>query len=489
MTRDPLPPTATGRSIWEGQAGPSIPPEKFNDIVATAADLAIVLDRGGRIQSVVTNPLNPTVGQLDHWQNRDIRDVTARDSVGKLETHLEAIHSDPGRDLSAIELNHFESGQAAFPIRYTMHQLDANGGVLMLGRDLRPIAELQNRLVKAQLALERDYESQRDYETRYRRVLEAARDPFVLLDVNSGRVLDVNSAAANVLGAEPDDLRGSAFTQEFEGRRRSEFIDALLDAANTDLAPPVIARTRRGEHSVALTPILFRAGGDRMVLTRIEPEGAGATIATELAAAMVGLFRAGADAIVLTDGEGSIETANDAFLSLCDAGALTEVKGRSLADYLSRGTVDLRVLIENAVRNGKMRTYSTRLESVAGGQISIEVSATFLPGTTDKGGGFGFVLRDVSRMEVVREPTPQSVVMPGGTVSDDAMRNVMDLVGSAPLKDIVAATTDVVEKMCIETAVELTDNNRVAAAEMLGLSRQSLYVKLRKYGLVRRSDT
>jgi DNA-binding NtrC family response regulator len=48
----------------------------------------------------------------------------------------------------------------------------------------------------------------------------------------------------------------------------------------------------------------------------------------------------------------------------------------------------------------------------------------------------------------------------------------------------VAETTDVVEKMCIETAVELTRNNRVAAAEMLGLSRQSLYVKLRKYGLV-----
>ena len=32
-------------------------------------------------------------------------------------------------------------------------------------------------------------------------------------------------------------------------------------------------------------------------------------------------------------------------------------------------------------------------------------------------------------------------------------------------------------------AIELTRNNRVAAAEMLGLSRQSLYVKLRRYGL------
>jgi DNA-binding NtrC family response regulator len=65
------------------------------------------------------------------------------------------------------------------------------------------------------------------------------------------------------------------------------------------------------------------------------------------------------------------------------------------------------------------------------------------------------------------------------------MQSVIELIGSQSLRDIVAKTTDVVEKMCIETAVELTSNNRVAAAEMLGLSRQSLYVKLRKYGLLK----
>ena len=35
----------------------------------------------------------------------------------------------------------------------------------------------------------------------------------------------------------------------------------------------------------------------------------------------------------------------------------------------------------------------------------------------------------------------------------------------------------------IEAALELTSDNRASAAEMLGLSRQSLYVKLRRYGL------
>ena len=60
----------------------------------------------------------------------------------------------------------------------------------------------------------------------------------------------------------------------------------------------------------------------------------------------------------------------------------------------------------------------------------------------------------------------------------------MKLVGSAPLKELVADTSDVVERLCIQTAIELTGNNRVAAADMLGVSRQSLYVKLRKYDLM-----
>jgi DNA-binding NtrC family response regulator len=52
-----------------------------------------------------------------------------------------------------------------------------------------------------------------------------------------------------------------------------------------------------------------------------------------------------------------------------------------------------------------------------------------------------------------------------------------------PMRDIVSETTDLIERMCIEAALELTHDNRASAAEMLGLSRQSLYVKLRRYGL------
>ena len=60
---------------------------------------------------------------------------------------------------------------------------------------------------------------------------------------------------------------------------------------------------------------------------------------------------------------------------------------------------------------------------------------------------------------------------------------MIGLVGQMPLRDIVRDTTEIIEKLCIEAALELTGNNRASASEILGLSRQALYTKLRRYGI------
>jgi DNA-binding NtrC family response regulator len=56
-------------------------------------------------------------------------------------------------------------------------------------------------------------------------------------------------------------------------------------------------------------------------------------------------------------------------------------------------------------------------------------------------------------------------------------------VGRVPLKELVRESTDVIEALCIEAALKLTSGNRASAAELLGLSRQSLYTKLRRFDL------
>ncbi|MFZ9997732.1 MAG: helix-turn-helix domain-containing protein, partial [Burkholderiaceae bacterium] len=63
--------------------------------------------------------------------------------------------------------------------------------------------------------------------------------------------------------------------------------------------------------------------------------------------------------------------------------------------------------------------------------------------------------------------------------------DLSSLVGRMPLKEIVGETVDLIEKLCIEAALKLTKNNRASAADMLGVSRQSLYVKMRRFGLDR----
>ena len=165
-------------------------------------------------------------------------------------------------------------------------------------------------------------------------------------------------------------------------------------------------------------------------------------------------------------------------LNLTDTANMAAIKGRSMADFLARGAVDLRVLIDNVKRTGQLRIYATRLTTDFMGQIAVEISATWLNDRPNP--VLVLVVRDSSRADSMRRPAFGQ--------PDDGVRNVMELVGSSTLKDIVAETTDVIEKMCIETALELTRNNRVAAAEMLSLSRQSLYVKLRKYGLINKGE-
>jgi DNA-binding NtrC family response regulator len=89
---------------------------------------------------------------------------------------------------------------------------------------------------------------------------------------------------------------------------------------------------------------------------------------------------------------------------------------------------------------------------------------------------FGFVIRDIGRRLTTARSQPARA-MPR------SIEQLTELIGRVSMKELVRDAIDVIERLCIESALELTGNNRASAAEMLGLSRQSLYVKLRRYGL------
>jgi transcriptional regulator PpsR len=117
--------------------------------------------------------------------------------------------------------------------------------------------------------------------------------------------------------------------------------------------------------------------------------------------------------------------------------------------------------------------FTTTLRGANGTTSEIELSGAAL--RDSEPACFGFAVRDVGpRVAASQRVTPPL---------SRSVEQLTELVGRVPLKGIVRETSDIIERLCIEAALELTQDNRASAAEMLGLSRQSLYVKLRRYGL------
>jgi transcriptional regulator PpsR len=145
--------------------------------------------------------------------------------------------------------------------------------------------------------------------------------------------------------------------------------------------------------------------------------------------------------------------------------------GQSLDRWLGRAGVDLNVLLANLRQRGTVRLFATTMRNENGATIPVEISAVSVP--HGEVSGLGFTIRDIGRRlgSDGRHESPRSA------------EQLTELVGRVPLRDIVGETTELIEKLCIEAALQLTQDNRATAAEILGLSRQSLYVKLRQYRL------
>jgi len=123
---------------------------------------------------------------------------------------------------------------------------------------------------------------------------------------------------------------------------------------------------------------------------------------------------------------------------------------------------------------GSIKLFSTALRGEHGATADVEVSAVSLADGYNKQ-GFGFAIRNVEKRLSASASSARELPR--------SVAQLTELIGRVPLRDLVREATDVIEKLSIEAALELTGDNRASAAEMLGLSRQSLYVKLRRFGL------
>lgn len=359
--------------------------------------------------------------------------------------------------------------------------------LVAFARDMRPLAAMQQRLVEAQQSMERDYLRFRHAETRYRHLFQVSAEGMLVVDAASSRIVEANPAAASLLvsstgatspgGAAPglDRLIGSVFPVGLDPRCHDAVAALLVTARAAGRAEDIRCDLADDRGEITLAASMFRQDSAAFFLLRLcraqAPVGAAELLNTN--AMLLKLAQSAPDCLVVTDLDGRVLSANAAFVELVQLATEEQVRGESLDRWLGRTGVDLSVLISNLRQRGSVRLFATTLRGAYGASTEVEISATLVP--HGKEAFLGFTIRDVGRRLApdvrTRRELPRSV------------GQLTELVGRVPLKDIVGETTDLIEQLCIEAALELTRDNRASAAEMLGLSRQSLYVKLRRFGL------
>lgn len=457
--------------------------ETVAGLVTAAADIVLVLDRRGIIRDMAFGSEELAADLAGDWIGQPMGGVVCVDSQPKIALLLGEVDS-PAPPPRARHANHPLPGGGTVAISWTLRRLDDSNQMLALGRDLRVLAGMQQRLIEAEQSLERDYSRLRLAEARYRLLLQSSAEPIVVVDLGTQKVVEANPMAARLLGEDARQIVGKPFAEQLDavsGRALPEWFAALRAAGR---AEPLRARLAHERRECRLPALIFRQENSSHALLRIEAVGpAGATQRPpnghadgQVSAGVSGrsriteMFVCLPDAMVVTDADGRILELNRAFIDIAQLATEEQALGESLERWLGRSGVDLGVLLANLRESGELRQFATRLRGDLGGSAEVEISATRLGAPEDP--AFGFALR---RRRAAEGRSPRALTR--------SVEQLTELVGRVSLKELVRETTDVIERLCIEAALELTRDNRASAAEMLGLSRQSLYVKLRRYGL------
>jgi transcriptional regulator PpsR len=436
-----------------------------NAVNISQPDITLVLDTEAVIRNVTLS--NTIAGETFHdWLGRAWVDTVADFGSDKVRRMISDARTS-GVSAFRQVVQRFPSG-LELPIEYTTVRIGEQGGMIAVGKSLQAVSELQTRLLAAQHAMEQDYWKLREVETRYRLLFDASNEAVLLLRMEDLRVVEANPAAIRALGV----ARGWDFLSEMAVQERESFQAMLVRTREVgktpgiivhlgpDREPWIVRATLMNAESSAVFMLQLASVRPRPLVDRADPQDLSA------------LIERMPDGFVVLDRDGVVKQANRAFLDLVQAGAHGAVQGQSLQKWFEVPGADMNVLLATVRQHGAMRLFPTTIRGELGSTVDVEVSAAGDSVTSPT--VIGVLVRDIGR----RLPAPERNTL------RQALGYGISNGGGVPLREVVERVVGLVERDYIEFALEQTEDNRAAAAELLGMSRQSLYAKLNRYGLM-----
>ncbi len=432
-------------------------------------DVTLILDLDGVIRDASLS--SAIAGVLSGegtraWVGRPWADTVGEvggDAVRRMVEDARAIGVSAFRQVT----QRFPSG-LELPIEYTTVRLGGRAGLIAIGKNLQAIAELQTRLIAAQHAREQDYWKLREIETRSRLLFDASNEAVLLVKAENLRIVEANPAAIRALGLAP----GWEFLREIAPKEQEPFQAMLFRVRQQGRAPGMMVHIGPDRDPWLVRASLMAAGPGPVFLLQLGPAGSPQSGEARPAALPVeDIIDRLPDGFVMVDHQGVIRRANRSFLDLVQFGSGGSVVGERLGRWLSQPGANLTVLLANVHRYGAARMFSTTLHGDLGIDTEVEISA--VGNTESKPQYFGVLIRDASRSASALDNEPYL---------HSALHAMTEQIGKSPLLELVRKISAAVERHCIEEALRRSEGNRTAAAELLGLSRQSLYAKLSRYG-------
>lgn len=457
-------------------------------MLSEISDIILVVDKHGMVTRSMCHQDLAFADVVAQWHGHRLAEILTPESRVKFDAKIAKIphvakQNDAATGMSStfgnIELNHLSpSNGQEYPVQYSLHFLKHDHGFALFGRDLSIVSSMQKQLVDAHLSLEQEREQQEQYLAKQHLIMESLLEPAFFVDASNGQLLEYNQKAAKLFNI-PSTLSAPDINTFLGGIGSKHALAQLLEASSGKGTGQTELAVKTKHQMMPAEVNIFRTAGKRTLFVKLLsniPEPGQESKNAQLRSFVDKL----PDGVAFFNREGMVTSCNDAFLDLTGIGHDIAKANFSVANILSRGQVELNILLDQAAKSGAVSSYATNIRTVYGAQRDVLIS--MVPLGSGKNRLMGLVLR-------TNDPTAKTTwpnVPPQQDVSEDEMQTMIGLVGNMALKDIVAKSADVIEKVCIEAALKMTNNNRMAASELLGLSRQSLYVKLRKFGLLNR---
>jgi transcriptional regulator PpsR len=451
-------------------------PAQLASILAAAADVTLLLTPEGVICGNVIAGPQIAANLVESWPGKALSETVTVESRVKVAQLIEDASN--GLPPSWRQVNHPVRNGQDVPISYSALRAGPHGHIIALGRDMSSFSALQRRLLAAEQAVEQEYQRLRNSETRFRVLLQSATDAIMIADSRTGRLTESNPAAANLLDKPLRRLQGAALEDIFAQSDWGAVKSALDTLRSTGRCDDVVLRAVGDQQQAVLSTTLFRQENNAYFLIRMVPHavGASAVVLPKAQSKVVKIISEMPDGFVVTDPDLKVLTANAAFLDFAQLGSEEQARGASLEKWLGRQGVDLPLMANRLKDSGGVRSFHTIMRGQFGAIEDVIVSAVAV--TEGDTPCYGFTLHALSRSNTDTNDNKKQ---------DKALLRSVDeftrLVGKLPLKELVRESTDLIERLCIEAALQMNGDNRANAAEMLGLSRQSLYIKLHRYGI------